>query len=155
MDIDNKFYLASKETALNDPMYRYQVEMPKITIGGKQGNRTTYFENSEVFADYIKLPSIYFAKYIGNKISCPSSFDKLKNCITFKGDYQGEIIIQHLMDFIKIYVLCYNCDYPEIDLSLNSKKDICKICRSCGEINIIPGKNMDKTYDFIKKNIVI
>ena len=148
-----KFYLASKECSLQDPMYRYQIEQPKISIGGKQGNRTTYFENSEIFSKLINVSSMFFGKYISNKISCPLNFDKTKNCLGFKGEYSIDLIIQHLNEFIKIYILCSNCDYPETDLNLNTKKKICQICRSCGTIYDIPNKYMDKSYDFISKNI--
>ena len=153
MNFDSKFYLATKESSLMDSMYRYQIEQPKISISGKNGNKTTYFENSESFAQSIGISSLFFSKYISTKISCPSSFDKLKNCISFKGDYSQEIINQHLKDFIKIYILCINCDYPEIDLNINSNKNICQNCRACGFNNEISLKYMDKTYDFIKKNI--
>ena len=149
----NNFYLASKETSLSDPTYRYQISQPKISVGGKQGNRTTLFENSEYFEQKMNVPSTFFAKYIANKISCPSSIDKVKNCIGFKGDYSPELIAQHLTDFVHIYILCSNCDFPEIDLSLDSKKNICQICRSCGTNYMIPTKHMDKTYDFIQKNL--
>ena len=150
---NDTFYLATKDTALMDPMYRYQISKPIITMGGKQGNRTTYFENSEAFGLSINRPSSFFAKYIGNKISCSSSIDKIKNCISFKGEYSYDLIVQHLFDFIKIYVLCSNCDYPETDLIKNSKKNICQLCRSCGTEKEIASKHMDKTYDFIQKNI--
>ena len=155
---DNKasldlFYLASKESTLSDPEYRYKITSPIITVGGKKGNRTTFFENSEYYSEKIGLSSIFFGKYIGNKISCPSSVDKEKKCLCWKGEYTKEQIESYLKDFIKIYVLCSSCDYPEIDLYLDDKKLIGKLCRSCGISNLIESKYMDKTYDFIQKNI--
>lgn len=150
---NNKFYLATKESSLTDSEYRYKIDPPIFFIGGKQKNKTTLFENSESFAKDIGVPSLFFCKYIANKISCPLNFDKDKNCYGFKGDYSNDIILQHLNDFIKIYILCPGCDYPEIDLKLDSKKNINQICRSCGTINIINAKYMDKTYDFIEKQL--
>ncbi len=147
------FYLASKESALSDPEYRYKIASPIVSVGGKKGNRTTYFENSEYYAEKMGVPSIFFGKYIGNKISCPSSVDKEKKCLTWKGEYTKEQIESYLKDFIKIYVLCPNCDYPEINLCLDDKKLIGMLCRSCGSSNLIESKYMDKTYDFIQKNI--
>ena len=149
----NKFYFASKENSLTDELYRYQYDLPKISVSGKQGNRTTFFENSEDFANYMSIPSIFFGKYISNKISCPSNFDKSKNCLTFKGEYNQDIITQYLHDFVKIYILCDTCDYPEINLSTQKKKPIYKTCRSCGQITEVDKKYMDKTYDFIQKNL--
>ena len=147
------FYLASKESALLDPEYRYKIASPTITVGGKKGNKTTYFENSEYYSEKMNIPSTFIGKYIGNKISCPSSVDKEKKCLTWKGEYTKEQIESHLRDFIKIYVLCPECDYPEVDLYLDDKKLIGTLCRSCGKSNLIESKYMDKTYDFIQKNI--
>lgn len=152
MNYNELFYLASKESSLMDSEYRYKINSPIIIVSGKQGNRTTWFENSEYFSDKMGISSIFFGKFIANKISCPSNFDKLKNCLSFKGEYSKEQIEQHLKDFLKIYVLCNTCDYPETNLLLD-KKNICMSCRSCGNITFIDPKYMDKTYDFIKKNL--
>ena len=147
------FYLASKESTMSDPSYRYKISNPVISVGGKRGNRTTYFENSEYYAEKLGVPSIFFGKFIGNKISCPSSVDKEKGCQCWKGEYSKEQIEMYLRDFIKIYILCPCCDYPETDLFLNEKKLIGLVCRSCGSSNLIEKKYMDKTYDFVQKNI--
>ena len=147
------FYLASKESSFSDPMYRYKISNPVILTTGKKGNRTTWFENSEYYALKLGVPSIFFGKYIGNKISCPSNFDKEKNCLSWKGEYNSGMIESHLRDFISIYVLCSKCDYPETDLYLDEKKFIGLLCRSCGHSNLIQAKHMDKTYDFVQKNI--
>lgn len=147
------FYLASRESAFSDPEYRYKIDSTQINVTGKKGNRTTWFENSEYYATKLGVPSLFFGKYIGNKISCPSSFDKEKNCIGWKGEYTKEQIESHLRDFIKIYVLCVDCDYPETNLFVDDKKLIGKLCRSCGKSSLIEPKHMDKTYDFVQKNI--
>lgn len=148
------FYLASKESSLNDPNYRYKISPPIITISGKKGNKTTWFENSEYYSQKMGgCPSLFFGKYIGNKISCPSSFDTKKNCICWKGEYTKEQIELYLKDFIKIYILCPDCDYPETIMFLDEKKIIGLDCKSCGNKFLIGSKYMDKTYDFISKNI--
>lgn len=150
---EDLFYLASKESSLCDPSYRYKISNPVISVGGKKGNRTTYFENSEYYAEKLGVPSIFFGKFIGNKISCPSSVDKEKKCQCWKGEYTREQIEMYLRDFIKIYILCPCCDYPETDLVLGEKKLVGMICRSCGSSSLIESKYMDKTYDFVQKNI--
>lgn len=154
-NFDNLFYLSSKESSISDPNYRYKILNPIITTTGKKGNRTTWFENSEYYSDKLGCPSIYFGKYIGNKISCPSNFDKEKNCLSWKGEYNKELIELHLKDFIKIYILCPECDYPETFMQIDNKKLIWLECKSCGGLFSIPIKNMDKTYEFISKNINI
>lgn len=151
---DDLFYLASKESTLLDSNYRYKIAQPIISVSGKKGNRTTWFENSEYYSQKMgDCPSLFFGKYIGNKISCPSSFDKDKNCLYWKGEYPKEQIESHLKDFIKIYILCPDCDYPETIMFLEQKKLISLDCKSCGGKFMIGAKYMDKTYDFISKNI--
>lgn len=150
----NKFYLASKKSSLCDSLYRYQIAKPIISVGGKSGNKTTYFENSESFATLIKVSSDYFAKYIGTKISCGVKFDKIKNCQTFRGEYTYNQIISYLNEFISIYILCYACDYPETNLILNNN-NICQNCEACGFQSEITLNHMDKTYDLIKKTLLL
>lgn len=148
----NLFYLASRESALTDSEYRYKIASPIISVCGKKGNRTTLFENSEYYSEKFGVPSIYFGKYISNKISCPLSIDKEKKCISWKGEYTREQIELYLKDFIKIYILCPECDYPETDLYLDTSKLVGQLCRSCGKSKLVESKYMDKTYDYIQKN---
>lgn len=148
------FYLSSKTETLNDPNYRYKIEHPIITTTGKRGNRTTWFENSEYYSQKLNnCPSLFFGKYIGNKISCSSNFDKEKNCLSWKGEYTKEQIELHLKDFINIYILCPDCDYPETIMFLNDRKLIGLNCKSCGGTFLIGAKYMDKTYDYICKKL--
>lgn len=152
MFMSNKYYLASKDSSKSDPMYRYQVDMPIFTSSGKKGNMYTYFDNSESFSTQINTNSQYIGKYISNQISCPFGFDKDRNCIYFKGVYATEILLEKLDEYIKIYILCDNCDYPEINLkSIGNKKNkkLLKCCKSCGKELDINIKNQDKTFDYI------
>jgi len=145
------FYWATKESALTDPGYRYRYFEPVITVTGKKGNRTTWLENSEYFTEILRVPSEYFAKYIGGRLSCPTSFDSNKNCQTFKGEYSLEQVKNYLFEFVKNYSLCSKCDYPETVLAKNDKKALIKHCESCGTDTVVNYKSIDKAYDFIDK----
>ena len=48
----NKFYFASKENSLLDDLYRYQIDLPKIVVSGKQGNKTTFVKVSIAPKEY-------------------------------------------------------------------------------------------------------
>jgi translation initiation factor 5 len=151
---DNRtFYFATNENSLLDPDYRYRFNEPIITISGKKGNRTTYFENSEYFAEITRRPSEYFTKYIAGRLSCSNKFDTQKNCQTFKGEFTLEQIKNYFIEFIKIYLLCPKCDYPETVLEFDINKNVSKHCESCGENSIINPKSNDKIYDFIEKKL--
>jgi translation initiation factor 2 beta subunit (eIF-2beta)/eIF-5 len=147
------FYFATKDTALADLNYRYRYLEPDIEVIGKKGNRMTYLKNSEYFAEKLRVPSEYFSKYIAGRLSCPSSFDSVRNCQTFKGEYTIEQVKNYLFEFIKNYSLCIGCDYPETVLAKNEKKILIKHCESCGTDSIINCKSTDKSYDFIDKKI--
>ena len=118
----SKIHLATKESALSDPTYRYQIEDLNIKTQGKQGNMTTFFINSDEISKKINRSSIFIGKYISNSLSCPSGFDKEKNCLTFKGTYSYEQIFKYFMEFVQLYVLCPNCDYPETRLYNQKEK---------------------------------
>ena len=116
MEFTNEIYLASRESHLNDPIYRYKIKPLNIKCLGRQDNWTTHFLNSEEIAKKINRPSEHFGKYIGYALSCPMKQYKDKNCLTFKGDHSSETITKYFMEFVKIYVLCPNCDLPETKL---------------------------------------
>ena len=154
---DDYFYLATKETHLTDPEYRYKIKKPIITSNGKNGNKSTFFENSEYYAQQMNISSEYIGKYIACKIASSSSFDKNKNCLTFRGEYDKETIEKYLTEFMKIFVLCPDCDYPEIELFIDNKKMIGYYCKSCGGTFMIDIKKIDKNafkvYEFMQKNL--
>ena len=156
MDFTNEIYLASWESHLNDPSFRYKMKPLNVKIMGKQDNWTTYFLNSEDISKLIKRPSEYFGKYIGYTLSCPMKQDKEYNCLTFKGSYSNEIITKHFMDFIKIYGLCPECDLPETTLFIQKDKSkpkgLSHNCNACGKISLVKPKSIDKTFEFIEKN---
>ena len=79
MDYSNEIYLASWESHLNDPGYRYKMKPLVIKRMGKQDNWTTYFSNSEDIAKIINRPSEHFGKYIGYALSCPMKQNKEPN----------------------------------------------------------------------------
>ena len=155
MNFTNEIYLTSKEIHLNDHNYRYKIKPLNIKLMGRQDNWTTYFLNSEEIAKKINRPSNYFGKFISYSLSCPMKYDKDKDCLTFKGDYSSEIITKYFIEFIKIYVLCPNCDLPETQLFLHKDKKLKNLshnCNACGIISLVKTKSSDKTFEFIEKN---
>jgi translation initiation factor 5 len=152
MHLINEIYLASKETSLNDSNYRYKIELLNIQCIGKTDNWTTYFLNSEMIAKKINRPSIYFGKYISHALSCQMKQDKDKKCLTFKGNYSNELITKYFLEFVKMYLLCQKCDYPETTLLIEKSKELQAHCESCGNDFTLKTR-IDKVYDFIKNNV--
>ena len=156
MDSTNEIYLASWETHLNDPTFRYKMKPLNIKLTGKQDNWTTLFVNSNDIARIIKRPSEHFGKYISFALSCPMKQEKEFDCLSFKGNYSNEVISKHFMDYVKIYVLCPNCDLPETKLFIQKEKDNPKgltyNCDACGKISLVKPKSYDKAFEYIEKN---
>ena len=150
--INNEIYLTSNEDSLKDSSYRYKIKSLDIKVIGKQDNWSTCFVNSEDIATKIKVPIEFFGKYISYALSCPLKIDKELNCLSFKGKYTCETITKIFMDFVKIYILCPNCDLPETKLFF--QKDIPKglshNCNACGVISLVKPKSIDKTFTFIE-----
>ena len=150
---DKTFYFATRETTLQDPTYRYRYNEPEISVIGKKGNKTTYFENSEYYSSILELPSEYFAKYMAGRLSCSHNFDNEKKCQTFKGDFSQDQIKKFFFEFVQTYKICKSCDYPEAVIEKNEKKNLIKRCNSCGNQSDINYKSIDKSYDFIVKKL--
>jgi len=155
MNFSDEIYLASKEINLNDPSFRYKIKSPIVKCMGKQDNWTTYFLNSEEIGKKINRPTEYFGKYIAYALSCPMKNDKDKNCLTFKGNYTCELITKYLIEFIKIYVLCPNCDLPEtiLFISKDKNKKLSQNCMACGANSLVKPKTIDKIFEYIEKSI--
>jgi translation initiation factor 5 len=156
MEHNNEIYLASWETHLNDPTYRYKIKSLNIKLIGKQDNWTTLIINSEEIAKLIKRPIEHISKYISHGLSCPIKKEKEYDCLGFKGKYTIDIITKYFMDYIKIYVLCPICDLPETTLFIQKDKDkprgLSHNCNACGKISLVRVNSIDKTYEYIEKN---
>lgn len=156
MEFTNEIYLASWDTHLTDPTFRYKMKPLNIKLIGKQDNWTTVFLNSEDIAKLIKRPSEHIGKYISFALSCPMKREKENNCLSFKGNYSNEVITKHFMDFIKYYVLCPICDLPETRLFIQKEKDkprgLSHNCDACGKTSLVKPKSIDKAFEYIEKN---
>jgi translation initiation factor 5 len=154
MEFSNEIYLASLESNLLDPTFRYKMKPLHIKVIGKQDNWTTLILNSEDVATIIKRPSTHISKYISYALSCPIKKEKEYDCIGFKGNYTNDVITKHFMDYVKIYVLCPQCDLPETKLFIQKEKPyaLSHLCEACGKISLVKPKSFDKAFDYIEKN---
>lgn len=116
---------------INDPSYRYK--MHKIVF---QKERTkTCITNLEQIANDIKIPdqemlTSFFKKRLAIAMTCK------KDRVIITNDVSTASIQSALYEFIEYFVLCKNCNLPELSYSLEKKKLSIK-CKSCGKINLI------------------
>lgn len=52
-----------------------------------------------------------------------------------QGNHSYDIMLKHLDKFIKGYVCCKNCKYPELKRFSEGKKDLRSKCNACSTIN--------------------
>ncbi len=149
MNYSDKLFLTSNPIAVYDLSYRYQINLPQFKKIIKKGTIITLFTNSIEFAKSINIDETSLVKSISYKLSCQTNMDSSLKCSYFVGDYDNNILINIINNFIKTFILCKKCDLPELLLSKNKNK-ICQKCKACGNINIIDSINIDsKTYNFV------
>ena len=130
---------------ITDPGYRYKMPALKLqTIGVGNGIRTKIINLIEI-AKALKLPTNYPLRFIGYELgSCISESKLLVN-----GVHSLDRLYKVLDSFIRKYILCVNCDYPEITIKV--KHDlVCGECKACGEMSLLD--NQHKMASFIRRN---
>jgi translation initiation factor 5 len=150
MESENHIYLASNEEILFDFNYRYKIIKPTFETMNKKGKILTILSNLEIFSQQLEFDVNILLKIISLFLSCESGIVKETNMYYLKGKYDSELIIVIICNFIKKYLLCKECDKPEVELKTN-KNEIKQICKACGHEHIIEYDN--KIYDVILKKL--
>lgn len=125
MIANGKLYLCSNEETTLDDNYRYQVDLPIISHAMKKGKPITVFENLSSFASSVCIDEELLMKCISFAFSCSHT----KN--TFKGLYPEDIVRLSVANIVMSFLLCMQCDRPELDLKSKSK-GLKQTCRACG-----------------------
>uniref|UniRef100_A0A0G4I000 W2 domain-containing protein n=1 Tax=Chromera velia CCMP2878 TaxID=1169474 RepID=A0A0G4I000_9ALVE len=116
----------------DDPNYRYK--MPKLVakIEGRGNGIKTNIVNMADIARSLKRPPSYTTKWFGCELGAQSNwFDKEEKAIVNGAHNQAELA-DILDKFIAKYVLCPNCELPEIDLVVSKGGMISCKCNACG-----------------------
>lgn len=124
MEHNNKLYLTSDENILFDNHYRYQISILK------KGTYITLLDNFEKFCDELIFDKKILIKIIGKRLSCKSGIDKMGRYY-LQGNYSIIQIKDIIHTFIQNYLLCINCDKPEVNLKYKNNK-IKQKCKACG-----------------------
>lgn len=130
MEHNNRLYLTSDNSVLFDDHYRYQMSTLQISLALKKGTYITIIDNYNDFCDELIFDKNLLIKVIGKSLSCKSGIDKHNNAY-LQGQYAFQDIKNIVYSFIQNYLLCINCDKPEIRLKYKNNK-IKQKCRACG-----------------------
>lgn len=133
----------------DDPNYRYK--MPKLVakVEGRGNGIRTNIVNMGDIARSLKRPPEYPTKFCGHELGSQSKFDPAEGKAIVNGAHEQRDLQQLIDKFIDKFVLCQNCNLPEIDLQLK-KGRVTYRCNACGNQNEVD--NSHKLATFILKN---
>jgi translation initiation factor 5 len=102
--------------------------MPKMQL--RQESRLngvkTNIVNIESVASALRVPSMAIMKYMCSELGA-----NMEQTSIIKGDHDYDKCLKFLDKFIGKYVLCKNCNYPELMRFIDGK-DLKAKCNSCG-----------------------
>lgn len=136
---------------VTDLYYRYK--MPRICakVEGKGNGIKTVIVNMPEVAKALNRPATYPTKYFGCELGAQTQFDHKNERFIVNGSHDAAKLQELLDGFIKKYVLCPECDNPETDLLIATKKEIIsQTCKACGYHGLITVQHELNT--FILKN---
>jgi translation initiation factor 2 beta subunit (eIF-2beta)/eIF-5 len=130
MEHNNKLYLTSNENVLFDDNYRYKISTIETLQMLKKGTYITILDNFKRFCDELMFDDKLLIKIVGKSMSCKSGINKIGNYY-LQGQYSLSNVKYIIYLFIQNYLLCINCDKPEVNLKYKNNK-IKQKCRACG-----------------------
>jgi len=128
--------LAIDPACQGDPFYRYKMRQLQVQVIGNGKMVRTSLTNLEDVSKDLNLPPAYIPNYLAKVIGAQAKYDKKRperERGSISGEYPLEELSDHLVRFIRDFVLCKKCRYPELNyVGQGNKKDVKMICRSCG-----------------------
>jgi translation initiation factor 5 len=121
-------------TSVDDPAYRYK--MPRLISkkeGRGNGSKTCIMNMSDVSGALKRKPE-YCAKFFGFELGAQTNYTNKEGegeRTIINGHHETKVFQDLLDKFIDKYVLCQNCNLPEIDMVVK-KGNILATCKACG-----------------------
>lgn len=118
---------------VTDVFYRYKMPRINAKVEGKGNGIKTVIVNMVDVARAIGRPATYPTKYFGCELGAQTQFDYKNERFIVNGSHDANKLQDLLDGFIRRYVLCPECDNPETELLVSSKKGtISQGCKACG-----------------------
>ncbi|XP_039756762.1 eukaryotic translation initiation factor 5 [Pararge aegeria] len=134
-----------------DAFYRYK--MPRICakVEGKGNGIKTVIVNMPEVAKALGRPATYPTKYFGCELGAQTQFDYKNERFIVNGSHDSAKLQDLLDGFIRKFVLCPECDNPETELIVSTKRNtISQGCKACGYHGVLDFNH--KLNTFILKN---
>lgn len=136
---------------VTDVFYRYKMPRINAKVEGKGNGIKTVIVNMAEVARAIGRPATYPTKYFGCELGAQTQFDYKNERFIVNGSHDANKLQDLLDGFIRKFVLCPECDNPETDLIVSSKKGtISQGCKACGFHGLLEVNH--KVNTFIIKN---
>ncbi|CAH0392730.1 unnamed protein product [Bemisia tabaci] len=136
---------------VSDAFYRYKMPRLMAKVEGKGNGIKTVIVNMADVAKALGRPATYPTKYFGCELGAQTQFDFKNDRFIVNGSHEASKLQDLLDGFIRKFVLCPECDNPETDLNVSTKRNIInQSCKACGYHGLIESNH--KLITFILKN---
>ncbi|MGC8610583.1 MAG: translation initiation factor IF-2 subunit beta [Thermoplasmata archaeon] len=112
---------------------RFQIPEPEIIVEGKN----TIFKNFKEFCEKLDRAPEHFSKFLFWELGTAGQIQGER--LIFKGKVSPLDIKNRINDYIKTYVLCYECGSPDTILKKEGRIELL-VCKACGAIRPVNAK---------------
>lgn len=137
----------------DDPNYRYKMPRLQAKVEGRGNGIRTNIMNMGEIAKSLKRPPEYPTKFCGHELGAQAKFEANEGKAIVNGAHEQKDLQTLIDKFIELFVLCPDCNLPEVDLQLTTKGRATRIlgkCNACGNVSDL--NNSHKLSSFILKN---
>ncbi|XP_014239812.1 eukaryotic translation initiation factor 5 [Cimex lectularius] len=132
---------------VSDTFYRYKMPRLLAKVEGKGNGIKTVIVNMADVAKSLGRPATYPTKYFGCELGAQTLVDFKNDRFIVNGSHDATKLQDLLDGFIRKFVLCPECDNPETDLVVNSRKEtISQECKACGFHGLLQFNHKLNTY---------
>ena len=136
----------------NDAFYRYKMPNLVSSKAGRGNGCYTIIENLSSVTESFNHPASIVLKFMGAVLGANTNENKW----IITGHYNNDKLIEILYQYINMFVMCPNCNIPELLPNVEGKKKNKKLvmtCSACGksETKIHSCKEEEKGIDMIIK----
>ena len=110
--------------SLSDPFYRYK--MSRLIV--KFEKNGTLLVNIMEIAKQLNRPACHLMKYLSYRKA--TRFDVKK--MSLAGRHQAADLQPLIVDYVREFVICPQCDNPETSLERQSETELKLVCMACG-----------------------
>eukprot|EP00871_Galdieria_phlegrea_P005244 jgi/Galph1/5720/GphlegSOOS_G4302.1 len=124
-------------TGGDDLFNRYKMPRLVAKVEGRGNGIKTRLVNCNQVARALHRPPSYVCKFFGCELGAQTKIEEKSDVFIVNGAHEQQVLMEVLQKFIKMFVLCANCNLPETDLVVDKKGNIKQICAACGHSEMV------------------